>query len=114
MRPISVTAFCPGHISGYFRRVEGKTKATTGSMGAGIVISEGVTVTVFPSDTLSVRITRKDRDGKEISAESGSPPISFVLNQLGVTAVCHDRMPAAYRGRVRALGGCPSRDADSG
>ncbi len=86
MKPSSVTAFCPGHISGYFRRVEGKTKATTGSVGAGIVISEGVTVTVFPSNTLSIRVTRKDRNGKEISAESGSPPISSVLSHLGVTA----------------------------
>ncbi len=86
MKPSSVTAFCPGHISGYFKRVEGMTKATTGSVGTGIVISEGVTVTVVPSDALSIRIMRKDRDGNVISAESGSPPISSVLNQLGVTA----------------------------
>ena len=85
MKPSSVTAFCPGHISGYFRRVEGKTNATTGSMGAGIVISEGVKATVFPSDIVSIRVTRKDRNGREISAESGSPPISSVLSRLGVT-----------------------------
>ena len=75
MRPSSVTAFCPGHISGYFKRVEGKTQKPHRQHGAGIVINEGVTVTVFPSDTLSIRITRKDRHGKEDPGASGSPRI---------------------------------------
>ncbi len=50
------------------------------------MINEGVTVTVFPSDTLSIRITRKDRHGKEIPGETGSPPIASALGRLGVTA----------------------------
>ena len=42
-------AFCPGHISGYFRPLRGVSPEKTGSAGAGIVISEGVTVQVKPS-----------------------------------------------------------------
>jgi lipopolysaccharide export LptBFGC system permease protein LptF len=34
----SVTASCPGHLSGYFRPVTGSGYQTTGSIGAGIVI----------------------------------------------------------------------------
>jgi pantoate kinase len=58
MTPASVTAFCPGHISGYFKRVNGQTLATTGSIGAGVVIDEGVTVTVSASQ-------RHERDMNE-------------------------------------------------
>jgi len=43
-------AFCPGHISGYFKRVMGQDAASTGSSGAGIVISEGVLARVAPSN----------------------------------------------------------------
>jgi len=59
----SVTAFCPGHISGYFRRVDGNDLATTGSIGAGIVIDEGVTVTVHASYAPTVYIERIDWNG---------------------------------------------------
>ena len=56
MKQRTVTAFCPGHISGYFRRIEGESVAATGSIGAGIVISEGVTATVTPADSTSVSV----------------------------------------------------------
>jgi len=58
-----VIAFCPGHISGYFRRVEGATLATTGSIGAGIVISEGDRSTVTPADSTSIIILQKTSGG---------------------------------------------------
>ena len=85
MKPNAVTAFCPGHISGYFRRIEGVTVATTGSIGAGIVISEGVTATVEPSDTTTVTIRRKSSTGKPFSTESGSCLLEHVMEQLEIT-----------------------------
>nr|WP_320161236.1 hypothetical protein [uncultured Methanoregula sp.] len=66
MSQTSVTAYCPGHISGYFKRVAGADLASTGSLGAGIVISEGVTATVTPSETTSVCI-------RQFSPGAGKP-----------------------------------------
>ncbi len=80
-----VTAFCPGHISGYFRRVEGRSVATTGSVGAGIVISEGVTATVTHADTISVSITRRDLSGTLVQVSPSSPLIEYACGKLGVT-----------------------------
>ena len=85
MTAASVTAFCPGHISGYFRKEDGSCPATTGSIGAGIVISEGVTATVKAATRPSVIVRSQSSDGtvQEISRES--PPLTHALDQLGVT-----------------------------
>jgi pantoate kinase len=85
MKPKTVTAFCPGHISGYFRRIEGDTIATTGSIGAGVVITEGVTVTVEPSETTSVVIVRRGKTGKLYGEGSGSGLLTDIIEDLGVT-----------------------------
>src|SRR5512145_2958844 len=86
MKPRTVTAFCPGHISGYFRRVQGASAANTGSIGAGIVISEGVTATVTLADSTTVMVNRKDSSGDIHTVSPSSPPVEYVLNRLGVTA----------------------------
>jgi len=82
MKPTAVIAFCPGHISGYFRRIEGDTIATTGSIGAGLVISEGVTVTAEPSERTSVIIHQR---GRAVTG-NGSPLLVDALERLDVTA----------------------------
>jgi len=82
---MTVTAFCPGHISGYFRRIGGATPAGTGSIGAGIVISEGVTVSVTPAESTSVIVNRIDGYGNRVRYSSSSPPIEYVLEKLGIT-----------------------------
>ena len=82
----SVTTFCPGHLSGYFKMIQGETLATTGSIGAGIVISEGVMATVTDADTLSVCIRKKDESGHVRDFASGSAPIEDILKKCGVTA----------------------------
>ena len=79
-------AFCPGHISGYFRAVQGATPEVTGSMGAGIVINHGVTARVARSPTTNVDIYRADASGNVLQALSGSPPVEYLLNSLGITA----------------------------
>ncbi len=76
----TAVAFSPGHISGYFRRVEGDEPATTGSVGAGVVIDEGVCSTVSPAAATSVRVVWRGR----ISV--GSPPVEYALDRLGVSA----------------------------
>ncbi|MFA5332383.1 MAG: pantoate kinase [Methanoregula sp.] len=85
MTPASVTAFCPGHISGYFRRVDGKSPASTGSIGAGIVISEGVTSVVRPAGATSITVkrVRPGAGAEEISRES--PPLASALERIGAT-----------------------------
>ncbi len=86
MTPPSVTAFCPGHISGYFKRVDGHDLATTGSMGAGIVIDEGVTATAHASRTPVVRIEQIDRNGRRHEIVQDSPPIISAMNRIGISA----------------------------
>jgi len=95
MTPAPVTAFCPGHISGYFKRIDGKDLATTGSIGAGIVINEGVTVTVSNSRTPSVSIERKDASGVRHGLAQESSLLLSAMNRIGVSAsvVTECRLP---------------------
>ncbi len=76
----TAVAFSPGHISGYFKRVEGTDPEKTGSVGAGVVISEGVRSTVESAGETSVRVVRQGH------ASAGSPPVEYALDRLGVTA----------------------------
>jgi pantoate kinase len=83
---MSVTAYCPGHISGYFKRVIGETPRTTGSNGAGIVIDPGVTVTVRDAKTTSISIRQKKSNGEIITVANRSPPLESALRQIGIHA----------------------------
>jgi len=107
MIPASVTAFCPGHISGYFRRVDGRDPATTGSIGAGIVISEGVTSTVRPSDTVSVIVRMQPDTGAPVEISRSSPPLASALDRLGATVavetVCRLPISAGFGLSAAAL-----------
>ena len=95
MTPAPVTAFCPGHISGYFRRIDGMSLSTTGSIGAGIVINEGVTVTVSTSRIPSVRIERKDASGVRHGLALESALLLSAMDRIGVSAsvVTESRLP---------------------
>ncbi|MDK2891063.1 MAG: pantoate kinase [Methanoculleus sp.] len=75
----TAVAFSPGHISGYFRRVEGIGPEDTGSVGAGVVINDGVRSTVEEARETNVRVVRQDH------ASAGSPPVEYALERLGVT-----------------------------
>jgi pantoate kinase len=86
MKSPHVVAFCPGHISGYFKRIQGDTVATTGSIGAGIVISEGVTVIVKPADHTSICIRCRGYNGKTSEEVHGSPLLEHVMENLTITA----------------------------
>ncbi len=86
MKPASVTAFCPGHISGYFKRVHGTTIAKTGSIGAGVVISQGVTATVQKADVTSILVNHITISRKKETVARESPLLSSVIRELGITA----------------------------
>jgi pantoate kinase len=76
----TAVAFSPGHISGYFRRIEGSDPSSTGSVGAGVVIDEGVRSTVAKAAETTVRVVRPGH------ASTGSPPVEYALDRLGVAA----------------------------
>ncbi|EHQ34579.1 pantoate kinase [Methanoplanus limicola] len=78
-------AFSPGHISGYFCPKTCKN-GDKGSIGGGIVITEGVTSTVSYSDKTSVEIIRRGRSGEILTKIIGSPPIEYALSRMNVTA----------------------------
>ncbi len=86
MTPSTIAAFCPGHISGYFKRVSGVTAAATGSIGAGIVIDSGVTARVTRSAKSEVLINRVDAQNRIREQVTGSPLLSSVMDRLGVKA----------------------------
>jgi pantoate kinase len=86
MKPASVTAFSPGHISGYFKRVHGTSVAETGSIGAGIVISSGVTATVQKADETSIVVNHVTRKGEKETVAQESLVLSSVIGELGITA----------------------------
>jgi pantoate kinase len=100
MKQRTFTAFCPGHISGYFRRIEGESVAATGSIGAGIVISEGVTASVTPANSTSVSVNHRDEYGNLVHYSPASPPIEYVLKKIGVTVSvtteCHLPIGAGF------------------
>lgn len=82
----SSAAFCPGHISGYFKRISGPDYETTGSIGAGIVISEGVLATVFPSELISIEIRRSIDNGRTAIIAHDSLPLRSALEKLDISA----------------------------
>jgi len=84
--PGKVRAFCPGHISGYFKPVLTGDPATTGSLGAGVVIDRGVTVTATRAQSPGVRILRKDLYGKIIESRESSAPVESLMERMGVAS----------------------------
>ncbi|QSZ66714.1 GHMP kinase [Methanofollis aquaemaris] len=82
----TAVAFCPGHISGYFKKVAGETPETTGSLGAGIVVDEGVRAVASAADRLDVVIRRVDRNGRTLAESVGAPPVEYLMTELGVAA----------------------------
>ena len=83
---MSVSASCPGHISGYFRKITGPSGTTTGSIGAGVVIEPGVTVTVSTASKTSVSIRQILPGGSRRQVADHSPPIASALRRIGTDA----------------------------
>jgi len=82
----SIISFCPGHISGYFKPVFGRDARSTGSMGAGIVIDEGVMVVAERADTTKVTVDRVDFLDHVQESSVGSLPVEDLLDRMGAKA----------------------------
>ncbi|WP_435151633.1 pantoate kinase [Haladaptatus sp. DFWS20] len=70
-------AFVPGHVTGFFSIHEADDPKQAGSRGAGLTLSEGVTVTVEPAEEASIEL-----NGEFAAVEAGRR----VLDALDVTA----------------------------
>ncbi|WP_253737786.1 pantoate kinase [Halohasta salina] len=69
------TAFVPGHITGFFSAHPAPEPARAGSRGAGVALSDGVTVTVTPGS------------GTWLNGEAVDiAPVDTVVDRLGVAA----------------------------
>jgi pantoate kinase len=84
--PRHAAAFCPGHLSGYFRPVYGPDPSSTGSLGAGIVIREGVTSHVWEETETTVRVEQRTSSGRLLAELRTSPPVKYLLDRMGVCA----------------------------
>jgi len=89
----TAVAFTPGHISGYFCRVETGDPLTTGSMGAGLVIEQGVAARIRPADRTTVRVRSTDGSGRVVAETSGSPVVEDAMGVLGVRAAVTTESP---------------------
>lgn len=107
MTPLQVTAFCPGHISGYFKPLVTAYPETSGSCGAGIVIDSGVTVIAKAARQSSVKIYRADSQGSWSLCSEDSPVIFHLLSLLKRDAVvetfCHLPLSSGYGLSAAAL-----------
>lgn len=95
-----VIAFCPGHISGYFKPVIHNDTSCFGSVGAGLVISEGVRVTAMKSPVSSVKIFQTDRFEMPALSPESSQVIMYLMSFMQVNASietsCHLPIGSGY------------------
>jgi pantoate kinase len=71
----TATAFVPGHVTGFFSAHPDPDPGAAGSRGAGIALSDGVTITVTPGSG-----TRLNGEAVDIA------PVETVVDRLGVAA----------------------------
>lgn len=99
-------AWSPGHISGYFHRCVGPRGRVEGSVGGGVVITEGVTVEAVVSRAPSVRV-RSPAPGGSTTVVDGSPPVEYLMDRLGAPAAlttdCHLPIGAGFGLSAAAL-----------
>ncbi|ARS90441.1 pantoate kinase [Natrarchaeobaculum aegyptiacum] len=73
------TAFVPGHVTGFFSAHPAEDPTIAGSRGAGLTLSDGVEVTVRPTNDAASTVVL---DGTDVTVD----PVETVLETLGVTA----------------------------
>ena len=67
-------------------QVEGDSLLSTGSIGAGIVINEGVRAVVVPADRPEIEVRRVDAAGHTMELIRDSAPLAYVMARLGCPA----------------------------
>jgi pantoate kinase len=87
--------------------VKGSGYRNTGSIGAGIVLQEGVTVRASPSGTTSVIAKRLSKEGTVRELYSDAPPLTYIARRLGVSVrletECHLPIGAGFGLSAAAL-----------
>jgi pantoate kinase len=73
----SVCAFVPGHVTGFFSSHPAEDPERAGSRGAGVTLTDGVSVEVVPAQEVETRL-----NGTPISI----PPVERVLDALSIPA----------------------------
>lgn len=73
----AASAFVPGHVTAFFSVHRHEDPARSGSRGAGITLSDGVTTRVEPADDTRILL-----DGEVVDI----PPVARVLDAVDVTA----------------------------
>ena len=73
-------AFVPGHVTGFFSPHWADDPVRTGSIGAGLTLSDGVRVSVEPADHAAIEI-----DGESVEME----PVLDVIAAFEATPVVH-------------------------
>jgi pantoate kinase len=67
-------------------QVQGDSLQSTGSIGAGIVIDEGVRAEVTAAEVPEIEVRRIDHAGIVRERSSGSTPLAYVMERLGCPA----------------------------
>jgi pantoate kinase len=75
-------AFVPGHVTGFFTSRPDADPTRAGSQGAGVALSEGVTVTVRPAEAVRVVL-----NGEEIEMEAVERVLSTLETRAEVRGV---------------------------
>jgi pantoate kinase len=73
----AASAFVPGHVTAFFSVHRHEDPTRTGSRGAGITVSDGVTTRVEPTDDTRILLE---------GASADVPPVARVLDAVDVTA----------------------------
>ena len=79
---ITVSAWSPGHISGLFFPIISDDPQKTGSIGAGIAISQGVTVTITAAPETTIHAISRTNGGVIHEEWFSSSPLKDLLHRL--------------------------------
>ena len=80
--PTTSTAFAPGHVTAFFSIHRTESPLSSGSRGAGLALSAGVTATVAPTEDAERGASESLLNGTPVTIEA----VDHVLSELGVTA----------------------------
>ncbi|MCL2607096.1 MAG: pantothenate kinase [Methanomassiliicoccaceae archaeon] len=100
-----IKAFCPGHITCFFAPVITDNMMTSGSVGAGIRLNKGVTVTL--EERIGNRI-RTIMDGKECDAKISASAVKRLAPGRGFDIVIENDLPVSQGMGTSAAGAIAS------
>jgi len=94
-------AFCPGHITCFFSPALSNDVLTSGSLGAGIRLDKGVTVTAEERRDAEIRVTM---DGKECDAPVSRRVAELMAPGRGFDIIIENELPVSQGFGMSAAG----------